>query len=60
MKVGSMVLQDFPENRHDWREDWPDNIVGIIVEEHFRGKVFTILTPSRCEEVAIDYLVEVV
>ena len=34
MKVGSMVLQDFPEHRHDWREDWPDNFPGIILEEN--------------------------
>ena len=60
MRVGSMVLPDFPENRNDWREDWPDNTIGVIVEEHFRGKVFTIMTPSHLEEVAIDYLVEII
>ena len=60
MKVGSMVFPDFPEHRYDWREDWPDDTVGVIVEEHFRGKLFTVMTPSCLEEVAIDYLVEVV
>ena len=60
MKVGDMVLPDFPAHRSDWREDWPDNTVGVIVEEHFRGKVFTVMTPGRLEEVAIDYLVEFV
>ena len=60
MKVGSMVFPDFPTHRHDWREDWSDDTVGIIVEEHFRGKLFTVMTPSRLEEVCIDYLVEIV
>ena len=55
-----MVLPDFPDHRHDWREDWPDDVVGVIIEEHFRGKLFTVMTPSCLEEVAIDYLVEVV
>ena len=60
MKVGSMVLPDFPEHRQDWRTDWPDSTVGVIVEEHFRGKVYTVMTPSHLEEVSIDYLVEIV
>ena len=60
MKVGDMVLPDFPTYRKDWREDWPDNTVGVIVEEHFRGKLFTVMTPTRQEEVAIDYLVALV
>lgn len=60
MRVGDMVLPDFPDHRHDWREDWPDHVVGVIIEEHFRGKLFTVMTPSCLEEVAIDYLVEVV
>ena len=60
MKVGSMVLPDFPANRYDWREDWPDDTPGVIIEEHFRGKVFTVMTPMRQEEIAIDYLVEVI
>ena len=55
-----MVLPDFPPHRYDWREDWPDGAVGVIVEEHFRGKLFTVMTPMCQEEVAIDYLVEVV
>ena len=60
MKVGSMVLPDFPEHRHDWRELWPDDTIGVVIEEHFRGKTFTVMTPTHIEEVAIDYLVEVV
>ena len=60
MQVGDMVLPDFPAHREDWREDWPDNMVGVIIEEHFRGKLFTIMTPAYYEEVAIDYLVKVV
>ena len=60
MKVGDMVLPDFPTHRADWREDWPDHTPGVIVEEHFRGKLFTVMTPTRKEEVCIDYLVEVV
>tara|TARA_B100000029_G_scaffold400211_1_gene399070 strand:- start:26 stop:208 length:183 start_codon:yes stop_codon:yes gene_type:complete len=60
MKVGDMVLPDFPPHRDDWRADWPDNTVGIIVEEHFRGKLFTVMTPMYQEEICIDYLVEIV
>ena len=60
MQVGDLVLPDFPPHREDWREDWPDNTPGVIVEEHFRGKLFTVMTPMCQEEVAIDYLVEVV
>lgn len=60
MKVGDLVLPDFPSHRKDWREDWPDNTPGVIIEEHFKGKLFTVMTPMRQEEVAIDYLVEVV
>ena len=60
MKVGSMVLPDFPPHRLDWREDWPDCTMGIIIEEHFRGKLFTVMTPNCLEEVSVDYLVEVV
>jgi hypothetical protein len=60
MKVGDMVLPDFPENRYDWREDWPDNEVGVIIEEHFRGTLFVIMVAGGQEEVNIDYLVEVV
>ncbi len=59
MKVGDMVLPDFPEHRHDWREDWPDDQIGIIVKEDLRGTLFVIMTPTYLEEVNIDYLVEV-
>ena len=60
MKVGDMVYPDFPEHRSDWRADWPDNTMGIIVEEHFRGKLFTVMTPVRQEEISVEYLVEVI
>ena len=60
MKVGDMVYPDFPEHRSDWRTDWPDNTMGIIVEEHFRGKLFTVMTPVRQEEISVEYLVEVI
>lgn len=60
MKAGDLVFPDFPLNRFDWREKWPDDTVGIVVEEHFRGKLFTVMTPGHLEEVTIDYLVEVV
>ena len=60
MKVGDMVFPDFPPHRDDWRKDWPDKTVGIIIEEHFRGKLFTIMTPTHKEEVCIDYLVEII
>ena len=33
MKVGDMVLPDFPTHRKDWREDWPDDMTGVIIEK---------------------------
>ena len=60
MKVGDLVLPDFPTYRTDWRDDWPDLTPGVIVEEHFRGKLFTVMTPARVEEVSIEYLVQVI
>jgi len=59
MKVGDMVLPDFPEHRADWRGDWPDDMTGVIVEETKWG-TYVIMTPLRAEEVNIEYLVAIV
>lgn len=59
MKVGSMVLPDFPTNRKDWRADWPDGSPGIVLEEH-EFNVYTIMAGTWVEEVNIEYLVEIV
>ena len=59
MKVGDIVLPDFPEHRVDWRSDWPDHIPGVIIEES-PWDTFTVMTPLRAEDVSIEYLVQVV
>jgi len=59
MRVGDMVLSDFPAHRHDWREDWPDGMPGVIIEETTWG-TYVVMTPIRAEEVNIEYLVEVI
>ncbi len=59
MKVGSMVIPDWPANRHDWREDWPENMAGVIIEET-KWNTYVVMTPFRAEEVNIEYLVEIV
>jgi len=59
MKVGDMVLPDFPAHRNDWREDWPDNMTGVIIEET-PWDTYVVMTSLRVEEVNIEYLVEVV
>lgn len=59
MKVGKTVLPDFPEHRDDWRTDWPDSMIGVIIEET-KWNTFIVMTPLRAEEVNIEYLVEVV
>jgi hypothetical protein len=59
MRVGSTVYPDFPINRADWRQDWPDKQPGIVIEE-LEFNTFMIMTGSYLEEVHIEYLVEVV
>ena len=59
MKVGKMVLPDFPGNRSDWRTDWPDDMPGVIIEET-QWNTFVVMTPYRAEEINIEYLVEIV
>ena len=59
MKVGDIVLPDFPEHRVDWRADWPDNMPGVIVEES-PWNTFIVMTPLRAEDVNIEYLVKVI
>jgi hypothetical protein len=59
MRVGDMVLPDFPEHRTDWRSDWPDNMLGIIIEET-PWDTFIIMTLLRAEDVNIEYLVAAV
>ena len=59
MKVGDLVLPDFPSHRLDWRSDWPDDMIGIIVEEPVRH-CYKVMTPVQQEDVNIEYLVKVV
>ena len=59
MKVGDLVLPDFPPNRTDWRSDWPDNVPGIVVCDQGFG-VYTVMTSDYMQEVNICYLVEIV
>lgn len=59
MRVGDMVLPDFPEHRADWRGVWPDDMSGVIIEKTKWG-TYVVMTPNRVEEVNIEYLVEVV
>ena len=59
MRVGDMVLPDFPSHRDDWRADWPDNMTGVIIEKTEWG-TYVIMTPHRSEEVNIEYLVALV
>lgn len=59
MNVGDMVLPDFPTHRNDWREDWPDNVAGVIIEKT-KWDTYVVMTPLRAEEVNIEYLVEIV
>ena len=59
MKVGDMVLPDFPDHRKDWRSEWPDHMTGVIIEKTKWG-TYVVMTPLRSEEVNIEYLVEVI
>ena len=59
MKVGDMVFPDFPTHRNDWREDWPDDMAGMIIEET-GWSTYVVMTPLRSEEVNIEYLVELI
>lgn len=59
MRVGDLVYPDFPENRLDWRAEWPDNLLGIVVEET-KWNTFVIMTELKSEEVNIEYLVALV
>ena len=59
MKVGDLVLPDFPVHRNDWRGDWPDDMLGVIIEET-PWNTYVVMTPLRAEEVNIEYLVEVI
>jgi hypothetical protein len=59
MKVGDIVLPDFPEHRNDWRQGWPDDLPGVILEVT-PYDTFIVMTPLRAEEVNIEYLVELV
>ena len=59
MQVGTMVLPDFPANRYDWKEDWPDDTPGVILEVH-EFNSYTIMAGDWIEEVNIEYLVEIV
>ena len=59
MKVGDLAYPDFPENRLDWREEWPDNSPGIIIEET-RYDTFVIMTSCKTKEVCGEYLVALV
>ena len=59
MQTGDLVLPDWPANRDDWREDWPDDIAGIVLQEH-EFNTYTIMAGSWIEEVNIEYLVEIV
>jgi hypothetical protein len=59
MKVGDLVLPDFPENRSDWRNHWPAGFPGVIIHEHDRG-CYTVMTPFRTEDINIEYLVKIV
>jgi len=59
MRPGDLVYPDFPENRLDWREEWPDNSPGIIIEET-RYDIFVIMTSCKTKEVCGEYLVVLV
>lgn len=59
MKIGSLVLPDFPEHRDDWRHDWPDDIPGVVLEVT-PYNTFVVMTPLREEEVNIEYLVALI
>jgi hypothetical protein len=59
MKVGDLVLPDFPEHRADWRDDWPDDMTGVIVEET-KWNTYVVVTSLRTKEVNIEYLVKVI
>jgi hypothetical protein len=59
MKVATMVLPDWPANRHDWREDWPDDTPAVILEVH-KFNSYTIMAGDWIEEVNGEYLVEIV
>jgi hypothetical protein len=59
MKVGDLVLPDFPLHRDDWRSEWPDNMSGVIVEET-KWETYVIMTPALVQEVSIEYLVALI
>ena len=59
MKVGDMVIPDFPEHRADWRAGWPDNMTGVVIEVTKWGSLI-VMSPYRTEEVTIEYLVALV
>ena len=58
MKVGDLVFPDFPENRVDWRGDWPDDLPGMIIQEH-AGGCYAVMTSFRTKDVNIEYLVKI-
>ena len=59
MKVGDIVLPDFPAHRADWRSGWPDTVAGVIIEET-AWNTFVVMTPLRAEEVNSEYIVVVI
>jgi hypothetical protein len=59
VKVGDMVLPDFPEHRADWQEGWPSDVTGVIIEKT-KWNTYIVMTSLRSEEVNIEYLVVLV
>ena len=59
MKIGDIVLPDYPGYRLDWRSDWPDYMLGIIVEE-IKCNTFIIMSPLGFKEVNLEYLVVII
>jgi|TARA_R110000824_G_scaffold252068_5_gene440727 hypothetical protein len=55
-----MVLPDFPESRMDWREDWPDELPGLIVADALFGCYAIMIPMGGVVDVNIEYLVKIV
>ena len=60
MKVGDIVLFDFPGHRYEWSRDYPDDSIGLIVGED-EHECFEVMTQKNgVEEIHGHYLVALV
>ena len=60
MQVGDMVYFDFPPSCYDWHKEYPDDTLGLIVNDSGHG-CFEVMTENRgVEEIHGHYLVAAV